>query len=716
VKPDLDGQQPPHRPYLPPHARRVRERVRPGPGGNAVYRVNRSFKGFRFDQAGHLAATLELERPRSLPGRLWRLLVGTPIASQFELHERLTKKKALAVFSSDALSSVAYAPQETLVVLLGAGLAALWWSLPISLAIIALLAIVATSYRQTIYAYPSGGGSYIVARENLGELPGLTAAAALSVGYILTVSVSIASAVDQLVSAVPWLVPLRVGLGIGAVALVTLANLRGIRESGTIFALPTYVFLASMFGLIGFGLVLLFSGQLAVPRPAELPAPLEPLTILLLLRAFAVGSAVMTGTEAISNGIPAFKPPESRHAAQTLVSMATILGTMFLGLSILIVGSGVIPTHEQTVISLLSRGVFGDGPLYYLVQGSAVLILVLAANTAYADFPRLASLLARDDYAPHQLAFRGDRLAFSNGIVLLGGLSALLIVLFGGSTGALLPLYALSVFAAFTLSQTGMVRHWQRLRGRRWRFKLAINGIGATVTGLVALFAAVTNFTDPALPIVPWLPLGWGSWVVLVIVPAFIWLFRLVHQHYAEADRDTALPAVPYDQPLKNQVVIPIARLNRPAVQALRYARSLSPDVAAIHIAVDSDRTSELERDWQRWGQGVPLIIIDSPYRSLTGPLLQYLAELKRSERADIVTVILPEYVPDAWWEHFLHGQSAQFLKLALLFRPGFVVVSVPSHEEADGGRAAIGGRRTAGGVPADPAPSESPGPTCRRE
>jgi amino acid transporter len=648
-----------------------------------VYRVGRPFTGFRHDEEGHLEATLDIERPTGRVGKLRRLLIGMPIHNELEIHERLTKRKALAVFSSDALSSVAYTPQETLVILIAAGAAVAWWSLPIALAVIALLAIVVTSYRQTIHAYPSGGGSYIVAKDNLGEVPGLTAAAALSVGYILTVSVSIASAVDQLIAAVPTLAPLRVGLGVAAIGLMTLANLRGIRESGNIFAVPTYVFLAAMYGMIGAGLFLLATDQLIVPR-VEAPPVTEAFTIFLLLRAFAVGSAVMTGTEAISNGIPAFKPPEPRNAARTLVTMAVILGVMFLGLSILIVGSGVIPTHEQTVISLLALGVFGEGPLYYLVQGSAVLILVLAANTAYADFPRLASLLAQDDYAPHQLAFRGDRLAFSNGIGLLGVLSAVLIVVFGGSTGALLPLYALSVFAAFTFSQAGMVRHWHRERGPRWRLKATVNGVGATVTGLVALIAAGTNFMDADHPIVEGLPLGWGSWLVLVIVPAFIWMFRKIHRHYAEADQTLQLPGAPTDQPLRNVVIVPVARLNRPAFQALRYARSLADGVMAVHVASDPAKADEIESRWQDWAKGVPLTIIESPYRSLARPLLHYLAELKRVERADVVTVVLPEYIPDAWWQHVLHGQSAQFLKLALLFRPGFVVVSVPCHTNGD--------------------------------
>jgi amino acid transporter len=680
-----------------PSDRRSVEHVRGVRPGDTSVRIHRpKFEGFARVRTGRLAAMPELEQPRSPLESLWRLLIGAPIHTEMERHERLSKKKALAVFSSDALSSVAYAPQEVLVVLIAAGTAALVWSLPISVAVVVLLAIVVTSYRQTIYAYPSGGGSYIVAHANLGELPGLVAAAALIVGYILTVAVSIASAVDQLVSAVQPLLPYRVPLGIAAVALVTIANLRGIRESGNIFALPSYIFLAAMYGLIGIGLFLLFSGQLFVPPPEHMPqGPTEALTIFLILRAFAIGSAVMTGTEAVSNGIPAFQPPESRNAACTILTMAFILGTMFLGLAVLIVGSGVIPSEGDTVISQLARAVFGAGPLYYLVQGSAVLILVLAANTAYADFPRLASLLARDNYAPHQLSFRGERLAFSNGIILLGLLSALLIFLFGGSTGALLPLYAVSVFTAFTFSQAGMVQHWRRVRGSHWRLKAAINGLGAFMTGSVTLIAAATNFMNPDLPVIPGLPIGWGAWIVVVIVPCMIWLFRKVCRHYAEAAAATALPAAPdQERALKTLVVVPIARLDRMTVRALRYAKSLSRDVTAVHVAADPTHAAEsaIEADWETWGQGVPLTIIESPYRSLTRPLLQYLFNVKKAQQAEIVTVILPEYVPDSWWEHALHGQSAQVLKLSLLFRPGFVVTSVPYHESAsvaDGDRQA---------------------------
>src|SRR6202158_2094038 len=624
----------PSAPRQGPADRRTVEQVRHTRPGDAVVRVTRpKFTGFARRGAGRLEASLTLEEPRGACDKLWRVLVGSPIHSELEIHERLTKKKALAVFSSDALSSVAYAPQETLVVLLAAGTAAIFWSLPISIAVVLLLAAVVFSYRQTIYAYPSGGGSYIVAHENLGEIPGLIAAAALSVGYILTVSVSIASAIDQLVSAVPTLLPLKVELGIGAVGLVTLANLRGIRESGSIFAAPTYVFLAAMFAMVGGGMFFYFTGQLVVPPPASLPPPTETLSLFLLLRAFAVGSAVMTGTEAISNGIPAFKPPESRNAAHTIVTMATILAVMFLGLSFLIVAGQIIPRQEETVISLLAHAVFGEGPLYYLLQFSAVLILVLAANTAYADFPRLASLLARDDYAPKQLAFRGERLAFSNGIIVLGVMSALLIILFAGKTEALLPLYAVAVFTAFTLSQAGMVQHWRRLRGRRWLAKAIVNGIGAAATGLVTIIAAGTDFMDLSLPIVPGLPIGWGSWLVLVIVPLFIWLLLTVKSHYREVARDTALPAQPTpkaEKPLRNVVVVPIARLNRPAIQALRYAQALSEDVTAVHVATDPDKAQEMEAAWAKWGRGIPLTLVASPYRSLTRPLLHSPSELHR--------------------------------------------------------------------------------------
>jgi amino acid transporter len=642
--------------------------------------------GFR-RQGRHLLVGQDVIRPRGPLGWIWRLLIGAPIPTALEQNERVSKIKALAVFSSDALSSVAYAPEAVLLILLAAGPAALVWSWPISIGIVALLAIVATSYRQTIFAYPSGGGSYVVALENLGELPGLAAGAALVVGYILTVSVSIAAGVDALVSAVQVLEPYRIELGLVSIVILTVLNLRGISESGTIFAVPTYVFVIAMYGLIGVGLYLLSAGRLDIPLTDQ-PHPVIPavFSLVLLLRAFATGSAVMTGTEAISNSVPAFKPPEPRNAAQTLVAMSVILGTMFLGLTFLIVHSGIVPAANETTISQLARGIVGTGPIYYVIQLSTALILILAGNTAYAGFPRLASLLARDNFAPHQFAYRGERLAFSNGIIVLGIVASVLVILFGGKTEALLPLYAVGVFTAFTLSQAGMVVHWYREHGRHWQLKAVVNATGALMTGLVTLTAAVTNFVRFDLPIVPGWPFGWwGAWLVLVVVPAIIVLFKKIHKHYDEACVLTRLPVTPpANLTLNHAVVVPIARVDRPSVKALEYARALSPQVTAVHVAVDDAGAEQVEQEWLTWGQGVPLVVVDSPYRSLTRPLLRFLSEVKRVQQADILTVVLPEYVPDAWWEHILHNQSALLLKLSLLFAPGFVVVSVPTHEEEE--------------------------------
>jgi amino acid transporter len=610
-----------------------------------------------------------------------RLVIGAPIHNQRESHERLGVLKALPVFSSDALSSVAYAPQAVLTVLMLGGAAALTWSLPIALLIIVMLACVAFSYRQTIYAYPSGGGSYIVAHENLGRMAGLAAAGALSVGYVLTVAVSISSAVDQFVSAVPSFVAFRVLLAVLCVAFVTLANLRGIRDSGSIFAAPTYLFLVAMAATIGVAFFRYAAGDLNL-APIGAPAPVaESVGLVLLLRAFAVGSAVMTGTEAISNGVPAFRAPESRNAARTLVLMASLLGVMFFGLAVLIALSGVQPNDADTIISQFARAAFGDSVGYYLVQACTSLILVLGANTAFADFPRLTSLLARDHYAPHQLAFRGERLAFSNGIILLGLLGAALIVLFGGDTGSLIPLYALGVFMAFTMSQSGMVRHWWRERGPRWRFKAFVNGLGATLTGTVAIVAGITNLSDPDYPLIPGFWLGWGTWLAIIIIPSMMWLFAKIHGHYARVAESTRPVSVAEPHAFRTVIVVPVARINSPTVRALRFARSLSPNVSAVYVRTEPSGSSEVEENWMTWGGDIPLTVIDSPYRSLGGPLLQYLAEVRNLEQADIVMVVVPEFVPIRWWEHLLHNQSAQFLKLALLFRSGFVVTSVPTQE-----------------------------------
>jgi amino acid transporter len=667
-----------------PANRRVVEPISRNGGYPSAIRVRRpALEGFARGADGRLEAQVELEHPRGVFGLVRRVVIGAPIHNRRESHERLGVLKALPVFSSDALSSVAYGPQAVLSVLVLAGAAGLGWSLPIALLIIVMLACVAFSYRQTIYAYPSGGGSYIVAHKNLGRLAGLAAAGALAVGYVLTVAVSISSAVDQFVSAVPSFAGFRVLLGVLCVGFVTLANLRGIRDSGSIFAAPTYLFLVAMAATIGMAFYRFATGDLNL-APTGAPAPVtEAVSLVLLLRAFAVGSAVMTGTEAISNGVPAFRAPESRNAARTLVLMASLLGLMFLGLAVLIAISGVQPKDADTIISQFSRAAFGDSVGYYLVQASTSLILVLGANTAFADFPRLASLLARDNYAPHQLAFRGERLAFSNGIMLLGILGAGLIVLFGGDTASLIPLYALGVFMAFTMSQSGMVRHWWRERGPRWRFKAFVNGLGATLTGTVAVVAAVTNLSDPEYPMIPGFPLGWGTWLAVIVIPSMMWVFSRVHDHYARVTERTRPQGPVVPKPFRTVIVVPVARVDAPTVRALHFARSLAADVSAVYVRTDHAETSAVEEDWKTWGGDIPLMVIDSPYRSLSGPLLKYLSEVRKLEQADIVMVVVPEFVPRRWWEHLLHGQSAQFLKWALLFRPGFVVTSVPTQESA---------------------------------
>jgi len=600
-----------------------------------------------------------------------RLLLGHPLKNSEEIHERLTKVKALAVFSSDALSSVAYATEEIMLALMLAGTAALPWSLPIAAAVVALVAIVATSYRQTIHAYPSGGGSYIVAKDNLGIYPGLVAGAALLIDYVLTVSVSIAAGVAALTSAMPSLFEYKVALGLLFITLITLANLRGVKESGSIFAVPTYVFIGSMFWLIGTGLVHSFS-----PSPSPSFAPANPaaaaglpqvqgLTLFLILRAFASGCTALTGVEAISNGVPAFQPPESRNASTTLAWLAVILAAMFTGITFLAHRFGVVPVHGETVVSQVARVVFGRGFPYFLVQLSTTMILVLAANTSYADFPRLASLMARDGYLPRQLANRGDRLVFSNGILTLGILSALLLVIFQGDTHALIPLYAVGVFLSFTLSQGGMVRHWLRCPGARAH--ALVNGVGAVTTALVLVVILITKFAR-------------GAWVVTILIPLLVAVFRSIHRHYQEVSQELSLPEAAPLQPVKNTVIVPVAGINKPVAAALSYAKSMSDNVVAVYVALNAESGKKMKEEWERWGCPVPLLVLHSSYRSLLGPLLHLIDRVDRRNRDSVITVVIPEFVPHCWWHNLLHNQSALLIKGALLFRKGVVVTSIPYH------------------------------------
>ncbi len=674
--------------------------MRPGrhAGDRAVRIVRPRLPGFRVVAPGYI--TLEEEpEPKGMVARGWRalkrFLIGAPIASAQQLHERLTKVKALAVFSSDALSSVAYATEAILIALVSGGEPALQYVFPIGVAIALLLAIVATSYRQTIFGYPNGGGSYIVAKDNLGTIPGLIAGAALMIDYVLTVAVSISAGVSAITSAFESLRPYQVELCLACVLLITVLNLRGVRESGTIFAVPTYLFIFAMLLLIVVGLVRVATGTVPpVPRdPATvdlLSHPTRSITLALLLNAFAQGCSAMTGTEAISNGVPAFKPPESKNAATTLTWMALLLGTMFIGTTILAKALDVLPSEHETVLSMIGRAVFGGGLLYQLLQWSTFGILVLAANTSYADFPRLASIMARDKFLPGQFAFRGDRLAFTNGIIVLGLLAALLIVHYGGSEQQMIPLYAVGVFLSFTLSQAGMVVHWYRLRQGHWRRSMALNALGAATTAVVFCVIIASKFTH-------------GAWMVVLLIPVLVAIFLLIQSHYqrvamelAIANADTgADPSLDPEQ-IRHTIVIPVADLNRAALRAIAYARSLTgqiehpaedghANIVAVHVTDDVEAGERLKERWDQANTGVPLVVLESPYRSLVGPLLTYINALERQhpEGTSIVTVLLPEFIPGHWWEHVLHTQTALRLKGALLFRPRTAVTSVPYHLHA---------------------------------
>ncbi len=599
-----------------------------------------------------------------------RVVVGEPIPSHLAHHERLSRFTGLAVLSSDPLSSVAYATEEILRVLILVGVGVLSTVTPIAAVIAAILAVVVFSYRQTIHAYPSGGGAYIVAKDNLGETPALIAAGALLIDYVLTVAVSIAAGVAAVTSAFPQWHLSRVEITLGMVLVLMLGNLRGIRESGRIFSVPTYFFVVSLLALIAVGAWRALSGGI---QPVETVNPIEPagesLTLFLLLTAFSNGCTAMTGVEAVSNGVPAFKPPEAKNAAATMLMMATLSITMFTGITLLAHAYQVIPSEQETVVSQIARGVFGGRGLpYYLVQAATMLILVLAANTAYADFPRLASILARDRYLPRQLMNQGDRLAFSNGIIGLSIFASLLLILYGGDTHSLIPLYMIGVFVSFTLSQAGMVAHWRRLRGPGWKTSAAINGFGAAVTGIVLVVVAVTKAYE-------------GAWIILLFVPVHVLFFRATRRHYDMVAAELSLKGwVSATRRRQNTVLVPISGVHRAVVQAVEYATSLSDDVRAVYVNVDTLMTERLRRDWDQWGQGVPLVILESPYRSLMEPFLEYIAKVDAERPDDFLTVVLPEFVPAKWWHHLFHNQRALLIKGALLFKPNVVVTSVPFH------------------------------------
>lgn len=640
------------------------------PGDPYVRRREPHARFFKRVGPGHFVATEEANRPPSRLERRYRalkaLLIGRPIESAQEIHERLTKVKALAVFSSDAISSVAYATGEIMFVLVIAGGAALNLSIPIAVAIAILLSIVAFSYRQTVLAYPQGGGSYIVSRENIGTRPGLVAAAALLIDYILTVAVSISSGTDAITSAFPPLRPFTVEIAIFFVGLMTLLNLRGIRESGSIFAIPTYAFIM----MLGVALVLGFGGMFLgwYHPPAEpLQIPVErPLTLFLILTAFSAGAVAMSGVEAISNGVPAFKPPESKNAATTLTVMATILATFFVGVSILAVYFRTDPTSQETIISQVGRAVYGNSVFYYIFQIATMGILVIAANTAFADFPRLSSILARDNFMPHQFTFRGDRLAFSVGISALGGIAGVLVLIFQGDTHLLIPLYAIGVFLAFTLSQSGMVMHWRKLKTPGWKVNAFINGLGATLTAGILVIAAVTKFAH-------------GAWIVMILIPVLVAAFTMVHRHYSDvADQLRIQPGQLPPSTIKQFALVPIESVNYASLRALAFARSMSSNVVALHVGTDAERANRIKEKMAAYAPDINLVILDSPYRQFVRPMMAYVEALHNQTQDAFVTIVLPEFIPAHWWEKALHGRTAQRLRGAFETHPNVAVVLVP--------------------------------------
>ncbi len=611
---------------------------------------------------------------------LKRFVIGSPLETARQAHERLNKKTALAVFSSDAMSSSAYATEEILRHLALAnlaGFAAFRYAGPIAGLIALLLVIVAFSYRQTIAAYPKGGGSYIVATDNLGRLPGLVAGAALLIDYVLTVAVSISAGVFALTSLIQPLAPYSVYIAVVAIILIAFANLRGLRESGALFALPTYLFLAMVLGMVAYGGMRWLLGQdiVITPSAGPLAGPgdltldphheFEAVTLFLLMASFASGCAALTGVEAISDGVPAFQKPEARNARTTLVVMAGLLLTMFMGITWLS-GFGAEPRQDESVLSQIGRGVFGEGLLHTILQFATAGILFIAANTAYADFPRLASFLARDRFLPRQFASLGDRLVFSNGIVLLSTCAAILVVIYQARVSNLIPLYAVGVFLGFTLSQAGMVRRWLRLKEPGWRRSAVVNGIGAATTCVVLLIVVSTKFLE-------------GAWMVVLLIPMLVLLFLTIHTHYINAAKQLSLEGLERPVALRTTVLVPVSTLHRGVVNALMYAESIAPgNVTAVHIAMGDEETAKLRAKWAKWGGNTPLVVLDSPYRSLVRPLLRYIDEVDRRWDNDVITVVLPEFVPAKWWHALLHNQTAFLLKGALLFRKNCVVADVP--------------------------------------
>ncbi|MDL1909353.1 APC family permease [Chloroflexi bacterium CFX6] len=639
------------------------------------------------DQTEILRRQSEYKPPRSLSH--W--LIGRPLSTADAPHQTIGKRIGLAVFASDALSSTAYATQEIMVILAVAGTMAFGYVFPISIAIVVLMAIVTISYEQTIHAYPDGGGAYIVSRDNLGEMPAQIAGAALLTDYILTVAVSISAGVAQIVSAYPELFPYRVGMSVAAVFLIMLINLRGVKESGAAFSIPTYFFVAMMFITVGTGLARHFTGTLGAvvdPPHLEMDGIVSALTPFIILHAFSSGTAALTGIEAISNGITAFKEPRSRNAGITLIWMAVILATLFLSISFIANHIGAVPSETETVISQLGRTVFGGrGVPYLMVITATTVILIMAANTAFADFPRLSALVAKDGFLPRQLTFRGSRLVYSNGIVTLAVIASVLIIIFNASVTLLIPLYAIGVFLSFTLSQTGMARRWWKIGhlregeeirepgsflryDKRWRIKMIVNGFGAVCTAIVMMIFAVTKFAE-------------GAWIVLIIIPFLVRMFFTIHHHYRDLASHLTLEefsGLPARQP-RHRVIMPVSGIHQGTLEGLRYAKLLSDDVTAVHVSIDDEEAEKVQKKWKTWGEGTRLVVLDSPFRLFVEPLLEYLEEIIDNRQPnETITVVVPQFIPSKRWHHALHMRTAEVLRQELLSRHGVVVTDVPYH------------------------------------
>ncbi len=606
--------------------------------------------------------------------RLKNVLIGSPLPTHQLAEKRLNKIRALAAFSPDALSSIAYANQEIYLGLVVAGSAGLGLAWPIGIAIAFLLAIVAISYFQTIHGYPSGGGSYIVAHDNLGTIPGLVAAAALLIDYLLTAAVSLTAGVEAIASAFPAIFPYRVWISLGLLALIMLANLRGSRETGTLMAIPVYLFLFTYIPMLAYGGIrLLLEGP--TPLAPVAPAAIQPLTLFLILHTFSTGCTALTGIEAISNGVPAFKPPESRNAGRTLIAMAILMGILFVGSIGLTQFRGIIARPEETILSALARNLLGSGPAYILIQVSTLLILAVAANTSFADFPRLSAILARDRFLPRQFTGLGDRLVFANGIIFLAIATGVLIILFSGNSHLLIPLFAIGAFLSFTLSQSGMVVHWLRLKSQNWRLKAALNGLGAVATGVTVLVISISKFRE-------------GAWITVLLIPILVSVFLRIRKHYQNVGEQLSLRGLPPDlkpsPPMR--LVVPVSGVHRGIIPAMDLALSISKNVTGLYVELEPGAGEEIRKDWECWWPDVPLVVLPSPYRSVVSPILDYLDEDDRQHNdGTLAAVVLPEFIPARWWQALLHNQTTLLIRAALLYRrrtQGFqrVIIDVPYH------------------------------------